>query len=67
MPNPLDPDGFHPEDPTKWLWKKLLRSKPLVDGRKPKTKEQKKAIALRVQNYFSEHKHPRTGRPFKNK
>lgn len=67
MPDPVDADGFHPQDPTKWLWKLLLRSNPIVDGRKPKTKEQKRQIALRVQNYYADRPHPRKGEPFKKK
>lgn len=67
MAAPLDEEGFHPEDPTKPLWKKLLRSKPIVDGRPAKTKSQKRAIAIRVQEYYSERPHPRKGKPFGKK
>ncbi len=67
MVPPVDKDGFHPEDPTKWLWKKLLRSRPLIDGRPPKTKAQKKQIAVRVQTYYTEHLHPRRDKPISKK
>lgn len=67
MAAPLDEDGFHPDDPTKWLWKKLLRHKPAHDGRKRKTKSQRKGIAQSLRNYYVEHPHPRKGKPFKNK
>lgn len=67
MVAPLDKDGFHPEDPTKWLWKKLLRSRPLVDGRPPKTKAQKRQIAIRVQEYYVDHLHPRKDKTTKKR
>lgn len=67
MPAPLDKDGFHPEDPTKWLWKKLLRHKPAYEGRKPKSKSQRNRIGKTVRNYYLEHQHPRKGKPFRNK
>lgn len=59
-------DQFHPDDPTKWLWKRLLRLRPVKDGRPPKTKSDKKRIAQRVREYYIEHGHPRKGKPFRN-
>lgn len=64
MPTPLDENGFHPEDPTVWLWKKLLRSKPVRMLRAPQTKAQKRSVAIKLQEYYSERQHPRKGKPF---
>lgn len=67
MPAPLDDDGFHPDDPTRWLWKRLLRHKPAYEGRKKKTKTERNRIGKAVRNYYLDHPHPRKGKPFRNK
>ena len=67
MSAPLDEDGFHPDDPTKWLWKRLLRHKPAYEGRKRKTKSERNRIGKTARNYWLEHPHPRKGKPFRNK
>lgn len=64
MSAPLDDDGFHKDDPTKWLWKRLLRHKPAYEGRKKKTKAERNRIAAGLRNYYIEHEHPRKGKPF---
>ncbi len=65
MRSPLGDDGFHPEDPTKWLWKKLLRSKPIIMRRAPKSKAEKRSLAIKLQEYYTDRPHPRKGKPFK--
>jgi hypothetical protein len=61
---PLD-DSFHPDDPTKWLWLKLLRHRPLPNkSTNPKTKKEKNQIAQAVRQYYVDRVHPRKGKPF---
>ncbi len=60
----LDADGFHPDDPTKRLWKRLLRRKPIPHNRAELTKPGKRELATKLQMYYLEHGHPRKGKPF---
>lgn len=64
MPAPIDQMDFHPDDPTKWLWKKLLRRGPVNFIAPKKTKAQRREISIKLQEYYAEHEHPRKGQPF---
>lgn len=62
----LDDDEFHPEtpEPIKSLWRKLLSARPLPGRGIPLlTKAQQRARAIKVQEYYATHKHPRGGLP----
>lgn len=56
------PVKFHPEDPTVWLWKKLLRNKPVPYTKERVTRAQKKELARKLRTYYLEHQHPRKGK-----
>lgn len=61
MSSSLENNRFNTEDPTVWLWKKLLRSKSLSYTKPKLSKADKKAISVKLQTYYSEHSHPRKG------
>lgn len=61
-----DDDMFDPREPNKELWKRLLMNYPGKGTGRKKSKKEKREIALRMQNYYLDHAHPRKGKPFKN-
>ncbi len=58
---------FNPKDPTVWLWKRLLKGTPSQHWRRPLSPQEKDERAKQGRTHWAEHKHPRTGKPFKNK
>lgn len=63
----LDKYNFNPEDPTVGLWKRLLRRRPPKDSYKPRTRAERRAAAIRTQEYYTDKPHPRVGGPFGKK
>lgn len=57
----LDDSEFHPDDPTVGLWKRLLRRYPGKGTYRPRTAVEKRNAAVAVQQYYTEHEHPRQG------
>lgn len=50
---------FRDDDPTVWLWRKLLRRKPEGMTKPRRTREQQKELARKLRTYYVEHQHPR--------